>query len=151
MSALFPIRANSKQQRPKKTGGAAPQPTNVVTPTSEPPTPTTPVHPNSFAQHSRPSGFAATPGQVGNAANQPPQQPTPNPAHAVPPAPAAGPESLSSFSALGEDLGLAFDLDNGLDNFDFDSFLNTEDTGGGLGFDNSLGWAEGVETTAGES
>lgn len=162
LSALFPIRANSKQQRPnKKNGGAAPQPPNPVTPSSEPPTPTTPQHPSSFAQHPRPAGFAGTPGQGGNAAGQPSQQPTPNPAHAAPPAPVAGPSDVvpPSFSGMGDDLGLAFNdfpgdgADTLLDNFDFDSFLNTEDNGGGLGFDGPLGgWnTDAVETAAGES
>jgi hypothetical protein len=50
------------------------------------------------------------------------------------------------------------DFDNNgdtlLDNFDFDSFLNTEDTTGGLAFGaDSLQWttADGVEAGAGDS
>lgn len=162
LCAIFPIRANSKQQRPnKKNGNAAPQPPNPVTPLSEPPTPTTPQHPSSFTQHPRSTGFTGTPGQGGNAAGQPPQQPTPNPAHAAPPAPVAGPSDVapSSFSGMGEDLNLNFGdfpdsgADTLLDNFDFDSFLNTEDNGGTLGFDGPLGqWTtDPVETAAGES
>lgn len=158
MSAPFPIRANSKQQRVnKKNGGAAQQSTNPVTPSSatDPTTPTTPRHPDSFSRGS--ANFAGTPGQGGHAVNQPPQQPTPNPPHAVPPPPVANTNdtALASFglgTGLGEELSLTFgDLDNGLDNFDFDSFLNTEDNAGGLTFDNSLGWDAGVETTAGDT
>lgn len=60
---------------------------------------------------------------------------------------------------MGEDLGLTFGdfPDNGadtlLDNFDFDSFLNTEDNGSGLAFDGPLSaWTtDPVETAAGES
>ena len=44
------------------------------------------------------------------------------------------------------DLGTGGDV---LDNFDFDSFLNTEDTGG-LGFDPNFGFGEGGLEAGGE-
>jgi len=159
----FSIRANSKQQRPtKKNAGAAAQAPNPVTPSSEPPTPTTPQHPSSFGQgaaHPRPPGFAGAP-QGGNGTGQPPQQNTPNPAPAAPPAPitAQDPTTANAFSDMPADLNLPFDAfpdnpgDSLLDNFDFDSFLNTEDNPGMAGFDGLSGqWSDAVEAGTGES
>ena len=157
----FSIRANSKQQRPtKKNAGAAAQAPNPVTPSSEPPTPTTPQHPSSFAQgptHPRPAGFAGAP-QGGNGTGQPPQQNTPNPAPAAPPAPLTAQDPTANFGDMPASLDLGFEAfpdnpgDSLLDNFDFDSFLNTEDNQGMAGFDGLPGqWSDAVEAGTGES
>ncbi|CUS12087.1 unnamed protein product [Tuber aestivum] len=153
-----------KKQRPtKKNASAAAQAPNPVTPSSEPPTPTTPQHASSFAPgaaHQRPANFVPGAPQGGNGAGQP-QQNAPNPAPAAPPAPitAQDPTTANAFSDLPADLGLdGFEAfpngpnDSLLDNFDFDSFLNTEDNQGMAAFDGLSGqWNDGVEAGAGDS
>jgi hypothetical protein len=77
------------------------------------------------------------------------QQPTPNPAPAAPPAVAN--DAIQPASAFGSvdglDMGFAGGFDEGnadlLDNFDFDSFLNTTDNDNGIAFGgDSLQWTE---------
>ncbi|KAF8540715.1 hypothetical protein BDD12DRAFT_564636 [Trichophaea hybrida] len=144
--------------------GAAPstQAPSAVTPTSEPLTPTTPQNPNSFApNHTRSNFTSGGPNQPGNTpAGQPVQQPTPNTA---PAAPSVIPDSIqptsSTFGSMGDigvDFGGTFDDGSAdlLDNFDFDSFLNTtEDNNGALGFgSDSLQWNDNSnEVGAGDS
>jgi hypothetical protein len=158
--AFCPLSANLKQQRPKK--GAAPptQATSVQTPTtSEPPTPTTPQHPLSFngPNNGRTNFTSGGPNPPGGApTGQPVQQPTPNP---TPVAAAVPSDSIQSAPAFaGMDINVDFGGDfNGndadlLDNFDFDSFLNTTEDNPSLGFGgDTLQWADGNEVGAGES
>ncbi|KAG0640930.1 hypothetical protein HOY80DRAFT_1008772 [Tuber brumale] len=154
--------AGKKQRPTKKNASAAAQAPNPVTPSSEPQTPTTPQHPSSFAPgaaHPRPANFGAGAPQGGNGAGQP-QQNAPNPAPAAPPAPitAQDPTTANAFTDMPADLGLGFEAfqdgpnDSLLDNFDFDSFLNTEDNPGMAAFDGLSGqWNDGVEAGTGES
>ena len=134
---------------------------SAVTPTtSEPPTPTTPVHPNSFGNpnHPRPNFTSGGPNQpTSTPAGQPVQQPTPNPAPAAPPAVQNDPlQPSGNFGMDAMDFAGSFEDGNAdlLDNFDFDSFLNTtEDNNGafGIGGDSGLQWADGGEIGAGDS
>ncbi|KAI5802429.1 hypothetical protein FPQ18DRAFT_9278 [Pyronema domesticum] len=154
-----PTQSNKPNPKGKATQpakkGTAPQtqaPSAVTPTTSEPPTPTTPQHPNSFGNpnHARPNFTSGGPNQPGNApAGQPVQQPTPNPAPAAPPAVAN--DAIQPASAFGSvdglDMGFAGGFDEGnadlLDNFDFDSFLNTTDNDNGIAFGgDSLQWTE---------
>jgi hypothetical protein len=148
-----------KQQRPKKGGTAPPtQATSAQTPTtSEPPTPTTPQHPLSFNAASNGRNFTSGgPNPSGGApgAGQSVQQPTPNPT----PAAGAVPSEIQPPSAFTNmDIGVDFTNDFGgneadlLDNFDFDSFLNTTEDNTSLGFGGDpLQWTEN-EVGAGES
>ncbi|KAL7267727.1 hypothetical protein RUND412_009671 [Rhizina undulata] len=156
-------RENTKKNRPNKKPVPAPV-ANVVTPLSEPPTPTTPSNPNSFTNNNGPghprqnTGFASgMPGQ--GAPGQPNQQATPNPPPTAPPAPIPQPDPVqtTSFADIANDLAFTDfnqDGDNSLlDNFDFDSFLNNpEDNAGPLSFEGGMTpWATDVVETTSES
>ena len=88
---------------------AAPVQANVATPSSEPPTPTTPVipqHPNSFnsAVH-KPNNFnTSAPGQVGNGA--PNAQPTQQAQTPAAPPPMNSEMTTGVFPGLSEDVSL---------------------------------------------
>lgn len=83
------------------------------------------------------------------------QQPTPNPAPAAPLVPNDPIQPASTFTGIDMNVDFPGDFGNGesdlLDNFDFDSFLNTtEDSAGGLGFGDNMQWADGGEVGAGD-
>ncbi|KAI9372028.1 hypothetical protein BJX61DRAFT_543106 [Aspergillus egyptiacus] len=111
-------------------------------PTPTPPTPITPQHHQSFNK----TGTNATTGA--------PQQPTSAPAQQtlVQPPPD---QTQQSFSDLNIPDPSAFSLDFSalenpdiLENFDFDTFLNTDTDTAGFGFDPSITYPDGVETGA---
>ncbi|OCL08722.1 hypothetical protein AOQ84DRAFT_292579 [Glonium stellatum] len=114
--------------------------------TPTPSTPITPVHHNSFSKLQ--NGAGQQPNvqpQAPAAASAPPVQPAPMDTNGAP------------FGSIGEDNG--FDLGFGpldgpdvLENFDFDSFLHTEDNGtfGSLGNDFGFGGTDGVEASTGD-
>jgi hypothetical protein len=135
------------RKRPaKKTNAAAVNANTAATPSSEtepPPTPTpstpiTPQHPNSFTKN------------VANATTTA-QQPTSAPAPMVQQQPDPNP---TGFGDLGMPDPSNFSLDFAalenpeiLENFDFDSFLNTDADAAGFGFDPSITYStDGVET-----
>ncbi|KAJ9353267.1 hypothetical protein DTO280E4_7456 [Paecilomyces variotii] len=145
--------AKDSRKRPKK-GTAAANANAAATPSSEaepPPTPTpstpiTPQHPNSFNK----AGGT-------NVTNAAPQQPTSAPA----PQPMAQQQpdpSQQSFNDLNIPDPSTFNLDFSalenpdiLENFDFDTFLNTDADTAGFGFDPNVYPTDGVETGAGDS
>ncbi|GAM43501.1 hypothetical protein TCE0_050f18365 [Talaromyces pinophilus] len=137
-----------ERKRITKKGAAAANANTAATPSSEaepPPTPTpstpiTPQHPNSFTKN----GVNAT------TATQ--QQPTSAPA---PPIVQQPDPNVTNFSDLGMPDTTNFSLDFStlenpevLENFDFDSFLNTDADATGFGFDpSSITYpTDGVET-----
>ncbi|KXG51891.1 LisH dimerization motif, subgroup [Penicillium griseofulvum] len=118
---------------------------------AEPPTPSTPVtpqHPNSFNNKNGVNG-ANGPAQ--------PAQPTSAPAPQTMVQPP--PDQQQSFTDLSIPDASAFNLDFSalenpdiLENFDFDTFLNTDADATGFGFDPSISYsADGVETGAGDT
>lgn len=143
-SFALPTDANfPKKNPPKKQGttGATPAAENAEPPT--PSTPITPRHPDSFNKN----GNAANAQQPPNAAANPPQpaqQPAPQapPTMSVPAPPTIDFDINPDFGFnLGDDMsggGINLDFATGLDtsdvldNFDFDSLLNTD---GGLPFE----------------
>ncbi|KAL4930546.1 putative cAMP-dependent protein kinase pathway protein (Som1) [Aspergillus undulatus] len=133
--------------RNKKTAAAAAPP--AATPSSEaeqPPTPTpntpiTPQHHQSFNK----SGANATTGA--------PPQPTSAPAQQTLVQPPPPDQTQPPFPDLTINDGSAFNLDFSalenpdiLENFDFDTFLNTDTDTAGFGFDPSITYPDGVET-----
>jgi hypothetical protein len=137
-----------ERKRVTKKGAAAANANTAATPSSEaepPPTPTpstpiTPQHPNSFTKN----GVNAT------TATQ--QQPTSAPA---PPIVQQPDPNVTNFNDLGMPDPSTFNLDFStlenpevLENFDFDSFLNTDADATGFGFDpSSITYpTDGVET-----
>ncbi|KAF2100860.1 hypothetical protein NA57DRAFT_74459 [Rhizodiscina lignyota] len=145
--------AKKDKQPPKKAANKAKNQGNTgATPASEaePPTPTpstpiTPMHPSSFGPQK--NGAPGIPG----AAVPGVQQPAAAPAQPAPPAGGLDPNSTAPFGDIGGDtfgnLDLAnFDSGDVLENFDFDSFLHTDDTSGAFTFDNmNFGAPDGVE------
>lgn len=135
---------DSRKRPPKKATAATNAANAIATPSSEaePPTPTpstpiTPQNPNSFNK------------AIANAATSAPQQPTSAPVVPQPPDP------NQTFNDLNITDGPTFSLDFGgldnqdiLENFDFDTFLNTDGDSTGFGFDASMPYADGVETGA---
>jgi hypothetical protein len=149
--------AKEPRKRPQKKGSTA-QPNAAATPSSEPepPTPTpstpiTPVHPNSFAnQQKMQQGQAGTNGQ-------PQAVPGPMPAAQVVPDPSQGAATFQMDAGDPSQFNMDFgSLDTGdvLEQFDFDSFLNTDDNGAsGFNFDPtslSFGGDGGVEAGTGD-
>ncbi|KAG2419818.1 hypothetical protein HFD88_004614 [Aspergillus terreus] len=145
---------DTNRKRPKKAAGpaaAAAASNTAATPSSEaehattPSTPITPQHPNSFNK----------PGP--NTTTSAPQQPTSAPAAPtlVQPPP---PDQNQPFNDLSMPDASAFNLDFSalenpdiLENFDFDTFLNTDADTAGFGFDPNMPYpGDGVETGAGE-
>ncbi|CAK40968.1 uncharacterized protein An12g00390 [Aspergillus niger] len=144
------------RKRPKKgaaAAAAAAQANTAATPSSEaehPPTPTpstpiTPQHPNSFNKTGA------------NATTSAPQQPTSAPA--PPPLVQQPPDQTQQpFNELSIPDASAFNLDFSalenpdiLENFDFDTFLNTDADTAGFGFDPNTSYpTDGVETGAGD-
>ncbi|KAL4917081.1 hypothetical protein BDW62DRAFT_218318 [Aspergillus aurantiobrunneus] len=136
----------------KKTAAAAAAAANTAaTPSSEaeqPPTPTpatpiTPQHHQSFNK----SGANATTGA--------PQQPTSAPTQQSLVQPPPPDQTQQSFSDLTMPDPSTFSLDFSalenpdiLENFDFDTFLNTDTDTAGFGFDPSITYPDGVETGA---
>ncbi|KAJ5757083.1 uncharacterized protein N7511_007265 [Penicillium nucicola] len=112
-------------------------------PTPTPSTPVTPQHPNSFNKN----------GANGAAQGQPS---APAPPSMVQPPPD---QSQQPFTDLSIPDAHAFNLDFSalenpdiLENFDFDTFLNTDADATGFGFDPSISYsADGVETGAGDT
>ncbi|KAB8067504.1 hypothetical protein BDV29DRAFT_88459 [Aspergillus leporis] len=144
------------RKRPKKaTTAAAAAANTAATPSSEaehPPTPTpstpiTPQHPNSFSK----TGANATT----SAPQQPTSAPAPQPLVQPPPPPD---QSQQPFNDLSIPDASAFNLDFSalenpdiLENFDFDTFLNTDADTAGFGFDPNISYpTDGVETGAGD-
>ncbi|OJJ48087.1 hypothetical protein ASPZODRAFT_62484 [Penicilliopsis zonata CBS 506.65] len=138
------------KKRIKKASTAAANSNTAATPSSEtepPPTPTpstpiTPQHPNSFNKTGA------------NAATSAPQQPTSAPA----PQPMVQQPPDQTFPEIPIPDTAAFNLDfttlenpDILENFDFDTFLNTDADATGFGFDPSISYpTDGVETGAGD-
>ncbi|KAH8431175.1 putative cAMP-dependent protein kinase pathway protein (Som1) [Aspergillus melleus] len=145
---------DSRKRPSKKASNAAANANTAATPSSEaehPPTPTpstpiTPQHPNSFNK----AGANAT-----TTAPQPPTSaPAPQPLVQQPPD-----QSQQSFNDLSIPDPSAFNLDFSalenpdiLENFDFDTFLNTDADTASFGFDPNMPYpTDGVETGAGDS
>ncbi|CAG8891746.1 unnamed protein product [Penicillium salamii] len=137
-------RPNKKQAAAAAAAGATPS-----TEAAELPTPSTPVTP-----HPPPNAFK----NGANGANGPgPGQPTsaPAPQTMVPPPPD---QNNQPFTDLSIPDASAFNLDFSalenpdiLENFDFDTFLNTDADATGFGFDPSISYSgDGVETGAGD-
>jgi len=112
-------------------------------PTPTPSTPVTPQHPNSFNKN---GANGAGQGQPSAPAPPPMVQPPPD-------------QTQQPFTDLSIPDAHAFNLDFSalenpdiLENFDFDTFLNTDADATGFGFDPSISYsADGVETGAGDS
>ncbi|KAI1935982.1 hypothetical protein LOZ66_004900 [Ophidiomyces ophidiicola] len=160
---------NPRKRPPKAKGPTAGA--TAATPSSEaepPPTPTpstpiTPVHPNSFnkAGPNIPTGAPPTSApqnmvQQPPPAQQPPQvQPQPPQPQNQPQPPQQDPNLTFGDINLPDTNNYNLDftsLDNPdlLENFDFDTFLNTDDPAT-FGFDSNLGYADGVEAGAGDT
>ncbi|KAL4972725.1 hypothetical protein BDW66DRAFT_116473 [Aspergillus desertorum] len=110
-------------------------------PTPTPATPITPQHHQSFNK----SGANATAGA--------PPQPTSAPAQQTLVQPPPPDQTQQSFNDLAMPDPSAFSLDFSalenpdiLENFDFDTFLNTDTDTAGFGFDPSISYPDGVET-----
>jgi len=137
------------RKRPKKTTNAANATNAAATPSSEaepPPTPTTPQHHNSF---NKPAA-----GATSSTSQQPTSAPSQQPLVQQPPDP-----SQQTFNDLNMAEPSTFNIDFGaldtqdimLENFDFDTFLNTDSDATGFGFDPSVPYAaDSVETGAGD-
>ncbi|PYI04495.1 hypothetical protein BO78DRAFT_170880 [Aspergillus sclerotiicarbonarius CBS 121057] len=143
------------RKRPKKnaTAPVVPQSNTAATPSSEaehPPTPTpstpiTPQHPNSFNKTGANATTSAPP--------QPTSAPAPQPLVQQPPD-----QTQQPFNDLSIPDASAFNLDFSalenpdiLENFDFDTFLNTDADTAGFGFDPNISYpTDGVETGAGD-
>ncbi|KAL2808959.1 hypothetical protein BJX63DRAFT_435674, partial [Aspergillus granulosus] len=136
-------------QRPKKGAAAAAAANAAATPSSEaehPPTPTpstpiTPQHQQSFGK------------QGGGATTGAPQQPTSAPIQQTLVQPPD--QTQQAFTDLNMPDPSAFSLDFSalenpdiLENFDFDTFLNTDTDTAGFGFDPTISYGDGVETGA---
>ncbi|KAK2804389.1 hypothetical protein FQN51_002031 [Onygenales sp. PD_10] len=146
----------NQRKRPPKKSTAANAANTAATPSSEaeppptptPPTPITPVHPNSF--NNKTSGNATT--------NAP--QPTSAPAPQNLAQPQQDPQSYNDLTVpdgapqheIPGNFELSFaSLENPdiLENFDFDTFLNTDD--GGFTFDPNHMYTDAVEAGAGDT
>ncbi|KAK3115932.1 hypothetical protein LTR53_004263 [Teratosphaeriaceae sp. CCFEE 6253] len=137
---------------------ATPAAESEAPPTPTPATPITPMHQNSF-NHSQNKGLPN--GQPPSNAAQQQQQPGPPPLppqnapQALQQPPPPPPQSMldppfGNLDADGFNIGDFGNLEGGdvLDNFDFDSFLNTNDVDPGLGFDASFAFGDGLEAGA---
>ncbi|KAJ9657753.1 hypothetical protein H2201_008066 [Coniosporium apollinis] len=126
--------------------GATPVASEAEPATPTPATPITPRHPQSFNNQ----GSAGAP--PGNMQAPPPTSGVPPPA--VPSV--MDPTAAAPFGTMdGPDNGMNMDFgpldsDNVLENFDFESFLHTDNDMGGLQFENFPFSADGVEAGAGE-
>ncbi|KAA8645564.1 hypothetical protein EYZ11_012528 [Aspergillus tanneri] len=145
---------DTRKRPSKKATAAAANANTAATPSSEaehPPTPTpstpiTPQHPNSFNKAGANVTTSAPP--------QPTSAPAPQPLVQQPPD-----QSQQSFGDLSIPDASAFNLDFSalenpdiLENFDFDTFLNTDADTTGFGFDPNISYpTDGVETGAGDS
>ncbi|KAJ5121150.1 LisH dimerization motif subgroup [Penicillium bovifimosum] len=138
-------RPNKKQAAAAASAAAG---ATLSTESAEPPTPSTPVtpqHPASFNKN-------GSNGANGPAPAQPTSAPAPQ-AMVQPP-----PDQQQNFNDLSIPDASAFNLDFSalenpdiLENFDFDTFLNTDADATGFGFDPSISYsADGVETGAGD-
>ncbi|KAJ5528606.1 hypothetical protein N7527_001999 [Penicillium freii] len=147
--------AKDTRKRPNKKQAAAAAASAAAgatpsTEAAEPPTPSTPVTP----QH--PNSFNAKNGA--NGANGPAQPAQPTSAPAPQTMVQQPPDQQQSFTDLSIPDASAFNLDFSalenpdiLENFDFDTFLNTDADATGFGFDPSISYsADGVETGAGD-
>ncbi|KAB8262828.1 hypothetical protein BDV32DRAFT_136269 [Aspergillus pseudonomiae] len=148
---------DNRKRTSKKATTAAAAANTAATPSSEaehPPTPTpstpiTPQHPNSFNK----AGANAT----SSAPQQPTSAPAPQPLVQPPPPPPPD-QSQQPFNDLSIPDASAFNLDFSalenpdiLENFDFDTFLNTDADTAGFGFDPNISYpTDGVETGAGD-
>ncbi|PLB37720.1 putative cAMP-dependent protein kinase pathway protein (Som1) [Aspergillus candidus] len=146
---------DTTRKRPKKQAAAAANANTAATPSSEaehpptptPPTPITPQHPNSFNKTGANATTAAAP--------QPTSAPAPQPLVQQPP---LDQNPQQPFNDINMTDSSAFNLDFSalenpdiLENFDFDTFLNTDADTAGFGFDPSISYStEGVETGTGE-
>ncbi|KAJ5096293.1 hypothetical protein NUU61_005649 [Penicillium alfredii] len=138
------------RKRPTKKNSAAANAASAATPSTEtadanqtPSTPVTPQHPNSFNK----AGANAT-----TTAPQPTSAPAPQQLVQPPPD-----QTQQPFNDLSIPDPSAFDLDfralddpNLLENFDFDTFLNTDADTTTFGFDPNISYPDGVETGAGD-
>ncbi|KAF4765817.1 hypothetical protein HAV15_003886 [Penicillium sp. str.  len=147
--------AKDTRKRPNKKQAAAAAASAAAgatpsTEAAEPPTPSTPVtpqHPNSFNTKNGANG-----------ANGPAQPAQPTSAPAPQTMVQQPPDQQQSFTDLSIPDASAFNLDFSalenpdiLENFDFDTFLNTDADATGFGFDPSISYsADGVETGAGD-
>lgn len=160
---------DTRKRPTKKSAAAAANANTAATPSSEaehPPTPTpstpiTPQHPNSFnknginATTNAPQQPTSAPAPQPMVPQQQPQPPQP-PQQQQPPPPDPN-QPFSDLNTLAD--SSAFNLDFSalenpdiLENFDFDTFLNTDADTAGFGFDPNISYAaDGVETGAGDS
>ncbi|KAL2824758.1 hypothetical protein BDW59DRAFT_82141 [Aspergillus cavernicola] len=143
-----------RAKRPNKktaAAAAAAAANTAATPSSEvehPPTPTpsTPITPQHHQSFNKPGA---------NATTGAPQQPTSAPAQQTLVQPPPPDQTQQSFNDLNIPDPSAFSLDFSalenpdiLENFDFDTFLNTDTDTAGFGFDPSITYPDGVETGA---
>ncbi|EAW10893.1 putative cAMP-dependent protein kinase pathway protein (Som1) [Aspergillus clavatus NRRL 1] len=145
----------ARKRATKKTPAAAAAAANTAaTPSSEaehPPTTPTPPTPT-ITQH--PSSFNKAGPNVTTTAPQPTSAPAPQPIVQQPPPD----QTQQSFNDLSIPDASAFNLDFSalenpdiLENFDFDTFLNTDADTAGFGFDPNISYpTDGVETGAGD-
>ncbi|GFF95487.1 adhesion defective protein 2 [Aspergillus udagawae] len=144
-----------KRTTKKQPAAAAAAANTAATPSSEaehppttptPSTPITPQHPSSFNK--------AGPNPTTGAPQQPTSAPAPQPIVQQPPPD----QTQQSFNDLSIPDASAFNLDFSalenpdiLENFDFDTFLNTDADTAGFGFDPNISYpTDGVETGAGD-
>jgi hypothetical protein len=127
------------------TTGATPASEAEAPPTPTPATPITPMNVNSFNKNQQLQN-----GQPPNAQAQP-GQPQPNQQNQSQPGAVQAPPDMPPFGNLDDNfsnINMDFaNLEGGdvLDNFDFDSFLNTGADDGGLGFDANFAFGDGLE------
>lgn len=141
------------QKTAKKAAGATP----AAEPDQPPPTPTastpiTPMHNQTFGNQKNGTGPQnQPPAAAAQPAAPPPMDPVAQPFGALD-------NEVNSYSPVLHHkhtnvlqnfgtLDFTMDGDNVLENFDFDSFLHTDDGTNGFTFDSSLGFPDGVEAT----
>jgi hypothetical protein len=138
---------DTRKRPTKKQAAAAAAGATPSTEAAEPPTPSTPVTP-----HPPPGSFKNGVNGANGPVQAQPQPPAPQ--NMVPPPD----QNQQPFTDLSIPDASAFNLDFSalenpdiLENFDFDTFLNTDADATGFGFDPSISYsADGVETGAGD-